>query len=75
MPVTIGFKDYELVQEICFLIEYYIFKNRFRGHLSHSADLLLWVSVCHRLSSVIMHASYVVHRPLIDSSQKLLGQS
>ena len=38
------------------------------GHLSHSGDLLLWVSVRRRPSSV-------VRRALTSSSQELLGQS
>ena len=41
---------------------------RFLGHLSHSGDLLLWVGVRRRASSV-------VHRALTSSPQKLLGQS
>ena len=40
----------------------------FLGHLSHSGDLLLWVGVRRRASSV-------VRRPFTSSSQELLGQS
>ena len=40
----------------------------FLGHLSHSGDLLLWVGVRRRPSSV-------VRRALTSSPQKLLGQS
>ena len=42
--------------------------TEFLGHLSHSGDLLLWVGVRRRASSV-------VRRPLTSSSQELLGQS
>ena len=45
-----------------------IFFFLFLGHLSHSGDLLLWVGVRRRASSV-------VRRPLTSSSQELLGQS
>ena len=40
----------------------------FLGHLSHSGDLLLWVGVRRRPSSI-------VRRPLTSSSQELPGQS
>ena len=42
--------------------------STFLGHLSHSGDLLLWVGVRRRPSSV-------VRRALTSSPQKLLGQS
>ena len=45
-----------------------IYDRFFLGHLSHSGDLLLWVGVRRRASSV-------VRRALTSSPQKLLGQS
>ena len=42
--------------------------HEFLGHLSHSGDLLRWVGVRRRASSV-------VRRALTSSPQKLLGQS
>ena len=48
---------------------------RFLGHLSHSGDLLLWVGVRRRASSVVRRPSFVVRRALTSSPQKLLCQS
>ena len=45
------------------------------GHLSHSGDLLLWVGVRRRASSVTSCPSFVVRRALTSSPQKRLGQS
>ena len=49
-------------------LKYKFVLEKFLGHLSHSGDLLLWVGVRRRPSSV-------VRRALTSSPQKLLGQS